>query len=49
MTFPADLYVELERIAEEEKVSVAWVVLDAVEQYVDAQYSLVRSKLERVR
>ena len=40
VTFPTDLYVELERIAEEKKVSVAWVVRDAVEKYVEAQYPL---------
>ena len=42
VTFPSDLYSELERIAEEKKVSVAWVVRDAVEKYVDAQYPLFR-------
>lgn len=40
VTFPAHLYVELERIAEEKRVSVAWVVRDAVEKYVEAQYPL---------
>ena len=40
VTFPADLYAELERIAEEKKVSVAWVVRDAAEKYVAAQYPL---------
>lgn len=40
VTFPGDLYTELERIAEEKKVSVAWVVRDAVEKYVAAQYPL---------
>jgi metal-responsive CopG/Arc/MetJ family transcriptional regulator len=42
VTFPADLYTELERIAEEKRVSVAWVVRDAVEKYVEAQYPLFR-------
>jgi predicted DNA-binding ribbon-helix-helix protein len=49
VTFPADLYAELERIAGEKKVSVAWVVGDAVERYIEAQYSLFRSQPEEVR
>lgn len=40
VTFPADTYVELERIAEEKKVSVAWVVRDAVDKYLEAAYPL---------
>ena len=34
VTFPADVYKELERIAAEKKVSLAWVVREAAEQYV---------------
>ncbi len=44
VTFPANVYAELERIAEEKRVSVAWVVRDAVEKYVEAQYPLFRSQ-----
>lgn len=47
VTFPADLYAELERIAEEKRVSVAWVVRDAVEKYVEARYPLFRGGTEQ--
>lgn len=40
VTFPAGLYAELERIAEEKKVSVAWVVRDAAEKYIADRYPL---------
>lgn len=36
ISFPADVYAELERIADEKKVSLAWVVRDAAEQYIRA-------------
>jgi predicted transcriptional regulator len=37
VTFPPDLYRQLETIARRKKVSVAWVVRDAAEHYVGVQ------------
>lgn len=37
ISFPSDLYETLEEIARERKVSLAWVVRDAVERYVAEQ------------
>ncbi|BCO30137.1 hypothetical protein TspCOW1_02400 [Thiohalobacter sp. COW1] len=34
ISFPAEVYAELERIAESHKVSLAWVVRQAAERYV---------------
>lgn len=34
VSFPPDIYRMLEQIAKQKKVSVAWVVRDAAEQYV---------------
>jgi metal-responsive CopG/Arc/MetJ family transcriptional regulator len=34
ITFPPDLYKTLEEIAQQKKVSLAWVVRDAAEKYV---------------
>ena len=34
ITFPPDLYATLEQIAQQKKVSLAWVVRDAAEKYV---------------
>lgn len=34
VSFPAEVYGELERIAAAKKVSLAWVVRDAAERYV---------------
>jgi len=36
ITFPPDLYESLEEIAKKKKVSMAWVVRDAAENYVAA-------------
>jgi len=34
ISFPADIYQILERIAKQKKVSLAWVVREATEKYV---------------
>lgn len=43
VSFPADVYAELERIAVSKKVSVAWVVREAAERYVADQWPLLAS------
>ena len=40
VTLPADTHETLERIAREKKVSVAWVMRDAVEQYIAQKWPL---------
>lgn len=40
VSFPRALYESLEQIAQEKKVSVAWVVRDAVEKYVAERWPL---------
>jgi metal-responsive CopG/Arc/MetJ family transcriptional regulator len=44
VSFPADLYATLEQMAEQKKVSVAWIVRDAAERYVDEQWPLFEKK-----
>lgn len=39
--FPAEVYKALEDIAKEKKVSVAWIVRDASEQYVARRWPLL--------
>lgn len=41
VSFPSDLYETLEKIAKEKKVSVAWIVRDAAEKYVNEQWPLL--------
>ena len=41
ISFPTDVYEELERIAAAKKVSVAWVVREAAERYVADQWPLL--------
>lgn len=44
VSFPGDLYETLEKIARDKKVSVAWVVRDASEKYVNDQWPLLAGK-----
>lgn len=37
ISFPPDIYEVLEQLARQKKVSLAWVVRDAVERYVAEQ------------
>lgn len=37
ISFPPNIYAELEKLARQKKVSLAWVVRDAVERYVVEQ------------
>lgn len=44
VTFPSDLYQTLGRIAEQQKLSVAWVIRDAAEKYVSDRWPLLERK-----
>jgi len=44
VSFPRDLYEILEGIARDKKVSVAWVVRDASEKYLDERWPLLSGK-----
>lgn len=41
VSFPLELYQTLESLAKARKVSVAWIVRDAAEHYVKAQWPLL--------
>lgn len=43
VSFPEQHYLELERIAQHQKVSMAWVVREAVEQYLKARWPLLEN------
>lgn len=47
VSIPAEDHAELEQIAEDKKVSVAWVVRDAIERYLTAKRPLFRTKNEQ--
>jgi predicted DNA-binding protein len=40
VSFPPELYKTLEELAKKKKVSIAWVVREAAEQYVSAEWPL---------
>jgi hypothetical protein len=40
VTFPSDLYDAIEQMAKKKRVSVAWIVRDATEQYVANEFPL---------
>ena len=40
ISFPLDMYETLESIAREKKVSLAWVVREAAEQYIGQKWPL---------
>jgi len=41
ITFPPELYKTIEDLAKRKKVSIAWVVREAVEEYVADQWPLL--------
>ena len=41
ISFPPDIYETLESIAKEKKVSLAWVVREAAEQYIGSKWPLL--------
>lgn len=44
VSFPEDQYAELERIAQDRRVSLAWVVREAVQTYLVQQWPLLESE-----
>ena len=44
VSFPEDQYAELERIAQDQRVSLAWVVREAVQTYLVQRWPLLESE-----
>ncbi|MBK7928980.1 MAG: ribbon-helix-helix protein, CopG family [Bryobacterales bacterium] len=44
ISFPREAYQTLELIAKEKKVSMAWVVREAVDQYIDSKWPLLANR-----
>lgn len=45
ISFPSDIYQILEEIAQQKKVSLAWVVREAAEQYIADKWPLFKCKV----
>lgn len=45
ISFPRDMYQTLEEIARQKKVSLAWVVREATEQYIADKWPLFKGKV----
>jgi metal-responsive CopG/Arc/MetJ family transcriptional regulator len=45
ISFPNDMYQTLEEIARQKKVSLAWVVREAAEQYIADKWPLFKGKV----
>jgi metal-responsive CopG/Arc/MetJ family transcriptional regulator len=45
ISFPPDMYQTLEGIAREKKVSLAWVVREAADQYIADKWPLFKGKV----
>jgi predicted transcriptional regulator len=43
VSFPAEIQAQLERLAKQKKVSVAWIVRDAVERYILSETPLFKA------
>ncbi|MBO9722484.1 ribbon-helix-helix domain-containing protein [Xanthomonas phaseoli] len=43
-SLPPEIYQTLQAIAKQKKVSVAWVIRDAAEKYIVAQWPLLETK-----
>lgn len=46
ISFPPEVYKTLEGIAKEKKVSLAWVVREAAEKYIEEQWPLFGGTLK---
>jgi predicted DNA-binding protein len=45
ISFPPDVYQTLEMIAKEKKVSLAWVVREAVDRYIGDKWPLLKGQV----